>query len=577
MYLNVLIVDDSEDDALLIVRELEKSGYELQYQRVDTRQDVEAALEQRHWQLVIADHTMPGLNSTDVLKIVKASGFDVPVIIVSGTIDETVAVHAMRSGAHDFVMKGNLARLIPAIERELRDTETRAARNQAEQALSHIAYHDSLTNLANRSLLNDRLEQGLVKARRDDTMLAVLFVDLDRFKIINDTFGHTTGDMLLQSAADRIRKCTRRTDLISRYGSDEFVILMENLESRNDAAAVAQAIIDSLLKPFIINRHEMYVGSSIGIVFSRDCDGHGEMLIRKADIAMHRAKSLGRNKFQFYVAEMGDDDDSGSRNQLEQSLYQALSRGEFELFYQPQIHVETGLLRGAEALLRWRHPTLGLVPPAQFIDLLEDTGLVLPVGEWVIRTAVQQWQTWLQSGLITENHVISVNISSYQFKGADLVFSIGNILADIGLPPHMLDLEITEGTLMEDTQLSQQILQTLKEMGVNLSIDDFGTGYSSLSYLKKFPIDYLKIDQSFVRDLINNEDDAVIATAIIGLSHNLRMKVIAEGVENHEVLQFLAGKRCDIYQGYHFSKPVAINDFADILEAEQKQIRANAM
>ncbi|HRG50180.1 MAG TPA: EAL domain-containing protein [Pseudomonadales bacterium] len=572
MYLNVLIIDDSEDDTLLLVRELNKNGYVLQFERVDSLAALEKALEQHHWQLVIADHTLPGFNSTDVLDRVKKSGLDVPIIIVSGTIDEVVAVNAMKSGANDYIMKDRLARLIPAIERELRDVETRKARNQAEQALSHIAYHDSLTNLANRSLLNDRLEQGLVRARRDNTLLALLFVDLDRFKIINDTFGHVTGDMLLQSAADRIRKATRRQDLVARYGSDEFVILMENLESRNEAAAVAQNIIESLLKPFNINRHEMYVGSSIGIVFSRDCDGRGEMLIRKADAAMSRAKSLGRNKYQFYVAELGDE--SESRNQLEQNLYQALARAEFELFYQPQVHVETGLLRGAEALIRWRHPTLGLVPPAQFIDLLEETGLVLPVGEWVMKTAAQQWSDWLQSGLISERHVISVNISSYQFRGADLVFSVGNILAETGLPAHMLDLELTEGTLMEDTLLSQQILQTLKEMGVNLSIDDFGTGYSSLSYLKKFPIDYLKIDQSFVRDLINNEDDAVIASAIIGLSHNLHMKVIAEGVESHEILQFLAGRKCDIYQGYHFSKPVPTSAFSDILHAEQKQIQA---
>lgn len=569
MYLNVLIADDCEDDALLLVRELRKSGYEPQFERVETRAGMEQALEQRHWQLIITDHTMPGFNSTDVLEMVKRSGLDVPVIIVSGTIGEEVAVHAMKTGAHDYIMKDSLARLIPAIERELRDTETRRARNQAEQALSHMAYHDSLTNLVNRSMLHDRLEQALVRARRDDTLLALLFIDLDRFKIINDTFGHTTGDMLLQSAAERLRSCARRNDIISRYGSDEFVVVMENLESRNEAAAVAQDIIDAMLKPFHINRHEMYIGSSIGIVFSRDCDGRGEMLIRKADVAMFRAKNLGRNKYQFYVAEMGDE--SESRNQLEQSLYQALGRNEFELFYQAQVHIETGQLRGAEVLLRWQHPTLGLISPVQFIDLLEETGLVLPVGEWVMRTAAQQWCEWLRSGIISEEHIVSVNISSYQFKGADLVFSVGSILADTDLPPHMLDLEITEGTLMEDTQLSQQILQTLKEMGVNLSIDDFGTGYSSLSYLKKFPIDYLKIDQSFVRDLINNSDDAVIATAIIGLSHNLDMKVIAEGVENLEVLQFLAEQKCDIYQGYHYSRPVPLDEFFEILQREKRQ------
>lgn len=575
MYLNVLIADDCEDDALLLVRELRKGGYQPQFERVETREDMEKALEQRHWQLIITDHSMPGFNSVDVLEMVKRTSMDVPVIIVSGTIGEETAVHAMKTGAHDYIMKDNLARLIPAIERELRDADTRRARQQAEQALSHMAYHDSLTNLLNRSMLHDKLEQALSKAHRDDTLLALLFVDLDRFKIINDTFGHTTGDMLLQSAAERLRSCVRRNDLLARYGGDEFVVVMENLSSRNEAAAVADAIIEAMLKPFRINNHEMYIGSSIGIVFSRDCDGRAEMLIKKADTAMFRAKSLGRNKYQFYVAEMGDE--SESRNQLEQSLYQALSRGELELFYQPQVHIGTGRLRGAEVLLRWRHPSLGLVAPGQFIDLLEETGLVLPVGEWVLRTACQQWREWQLAGIIADDQVVSVNISSYQFKGADLVFSVGNILADTDLPSNMLDLEITEGTLMEDTQLSQQVLQTLKEMGVHLSIDDFGTGYSSLSYLKKFPIDCLKIDQSFVRDLINNHDDAVIATAIIGLSHNLGMKVIAEGVENDDVLQFLAQQSCDVYQGYHFSRPVPVDDFLALVRRENAVGEASVM
>ncbi|HQQ63358.1 MAG TPA: GGDEF domain-containing response regulator [Pseudomonadales bacterium] len=566
MYLNLLIVDDCEDDALLLVRELRKGGYQPQYERVETARDLERALEQRHWQLIITDHNMPGFNSVDVLAMVRRSGLDVPVIIVSGTIGEEVAVHAMKTGAHDYIMKDNLARLIPAIDRELRDAQTRHARNQAEQALSHMAYHDSLTNLLNRSMFHDRLEQALVRARKEDSLLALLFIDLDRFKIINDTYGHTVGDMLLQSAAERLRTCVRRPDLIARFGGDEFVVLMENLSSRNEAASVADNVIESMTKPFRINNHDMYIGSSIGIVFSRDFEGNGESMIKKADVAMFRAKSLGRNKYQFYVADMVDE--SNSRNQLEQSLYQALERQELELFYQPQVHVHTGRLRGAEVLLRWRHPTLGLVSPAQFIDLLEETGLVLPVGDWVMRTACQQWNDWRKEGLIADDQVVSVNISSYQFKGDDLVFAVGNVLSDTELPAEMLDLELTEGTLMDDTQMSQQVLQTLKEMGVNLSIDDFGTGYSSLSYLKKFPIDCLKIDQSFVRDLTNSPDDAVIATAIIGLSHNLNMRVIAEGVENAEVLEFLAKQNCDMYQGYYYSKPLPVGDFIVVLKRE---------
>jgi EAL domain-containing protein (putative c-di-GMP-specific phosphodiesterase class I) len=258
------------------------------------------------------------------------------------------------------------------------------------------------------------------------------------------------------------------------------------------------------------------------------------------------------------------------RNQLEQNLYQAVQRNELELFYQPQVHIPTGKLRGAEALLRWRHPTLGLIPPIQFIDLLEETGLVLSVGEWVVRTACTQWNNWYKQGVLLNDQVVSVNISSFQFRGgADLIFSIGNILSEVELPSDMLDLEITEGTLMEDTHTSQQVLQTFKEMGLHLSIDDFGTGYSSLSYLKKFPIDCLKIDQSFVRDLLESHDDAVIAKAIITLSHSLGMKVIAEGVENAEVLAFLAENNCDIYQGYHYAKPMPVIDFEALLVREK--------
>lgn len=570
MYLNVLIVDDCQDDALLLVRELRKGGYEPQYTIAETRDAFVSALEGGHWQLIITDHKMPGFDSSDVLETIQKKGIDAPVIIVSGTIGEETAVRAMKAGAHDYIMKDNLNRLVPAIERELRDAETRRARIQAEQALSHMAYHDSLTNLLNRSMFHARLEQSLQSARHEDSLMALLFVDLDRFKIINDTYGHTVGDMLLQSAAERLRSSVRRYDVLARYGGDEFVVIMEKLSSRNEAADVAQSIITAMQKPFHIGGRDMYVGSSTGIVFSKDCEGRAETLIKKADSAMFKAKSLGRNKYQFYLEQESTSGDE-VRNLLEQSLYLAVQRDEMELFYQPQVHIPTGRLRGAEALLRWRHPTLGLIPPGQFISLLEETGLVLAVGEWVTRTACAQWKQFLDDGVVSGDQVISVNVSSFQFRsGDDLVFSVGNILSDTELPPSMLDLEITEGTLMEDTHTSQQVLQTLKEMGVCLSIDDFGTGYSSLSYLKKFPIDCLKIDQSFVRDLMNSQDDAVIAKSIIMLSHSLGMKVVAEGVEDAGVLDFLAENYCDIYQGYHFSKPLCLADFELLVKQVNK-------
>lgn len=567
MYLSALLVEDNEDDALLIVRALERAGYHLRYQRVDNREDFLEALSQGFWQIILADHLMPGFSSNDVIDLVKQNGADIPVILVSGVASDEQGVQAMHQGAQDYVLKDRLLRLVPVIERELREAESRQARNKAEQALSYITYHDSLTNLLNRSILQDKIEQVLQQSRKEDSLAAVLFVDLDRFKIINDTFGHVAGDTLLQMVADRLRATARRKDLIARYGGDEFVVVMEHLDSRNEAAAVAEKIIGEMLKPFRINSYDMHIGCSVGIVFLRDVHVGAEGVIRNAELAMLRAKDMGRNQFQFYLTEMEEAVDGMTRNQLEQSLYQAQERGELELFYQPQVHVGTGALRGAEVLLRWRHPSLGLVGPDKFIDLLEETGLVLPVGEWVLETACRQWKAWLDEGLLTEQQVVSVNISSYQFKGADLVFSVGNVLQETELAPQMLDLEITEGTLMEDTFISQQILQTLKEMGVHLSIDDFGTGYSSLSYLKKFPIDHLKIDRSFVQDLLNNDDDAVIAKAIIGLSHNLKMKVIAEGVESNDVLAFLAQHYCDMYQGYCFSRPLPVESFAELLKA----------
>lgn len=567
MYLSVLIAEDNDDDAQLIVRELQRAGYVLQFERVATQAEFTDALANGFWQLIIADHSMPGFNSLDVIEQVKQRGLDIPVIVVSGVVGDELGIQAMRLGAQDYVTKDRLARLVPIIQREMREAESRQARSKAEQALSYLAYHDSLTNLLNRSILHDKLDQALARSARDESLMAVLFIDLDRFKIINDTFGHTAGDMMLQMVADRLRAVVRRKDMIARYGGDEFVIVLEELASRNDAAAISEQIIAEMLKTFRINHYEMHIGSSVGVVFSRDVDGDAEDMIKKAELAMQRAKNMGRNQYQFFLPEMEEAVDGITRNQLEQSLYQAQERNELELFYQPQVHVNNGRLRGAEVLLRWRHPTLGLVSPAKFIDLLEETGLVLPVGDWVLETACRQWKAWLDEGLLEEDQVVSVNISSYQFKGADLVFAVGNILQETGLPPQMLDLEITEGTLMEDTFISQQILQTLKEMGVHLSIDDFGTGYSSLSYLKKFPIDHLKIDQSFVRDLLNNDDDAVIAKAIIGLSHNLKMKVIAEGVENEQVLEFLANHCCDMYQGYCYSRPLPLADFVSLLQS----------
>jgi len=471
----------------------------------------------------------------------------------------------MHAGVHDYIMKDNLARMVPVIKRELREAEIRRARSRAEQALHHMAYHDALTNLINRTLFRDRLDHALIRSRRSGFKVALLFVDLDRFKVTNDTLGHDIGDILLKEVAKRLLKCARQEDTVARFGGDEFTVIVEGVTEDDDASAVAKNIIDALTQPFNLAGNEVFVSSSVGIALDDKRRIDAETLIRHADIAMHRAKEKGRNRYQFYEPEMN----AKARVQmdLENSLHHALERHEMELYYQPQVDVSSGKICGAEALLRWNHSTLGMIPPIEFIFLLEETGLIIPVGEWVLRTACEQWKLWRDQGLLTETASISVNISSYQFKVADFAAVVESVLQDTQLPPCCLDLEITEGTLMEDTEASTVTLNRLKQMGVSISIDDFGTGYSSLSYLKKFPLDYLKIDKSFVQDIVVDPDDAAIATAIIGLSHNLRLQVVAEGVEDEQVLQFLKQKHCDYYQGYYFSKPVPTAEFSKILRS----------
>ncbi|MCB1614408.1 MAG: EAL domain-containing protein [Pseudomonadales bacterium] len=558
--LKVLIVDDSENDALLLVRELKKGGYDPSFHRVESESELESALCEPGWELVITDHNMPGFSSREALELVKKANLDVPVIIVSGAIGEDVAVSAMKAGAHDYIMKDSLKRLVPAINRELRDAETRREKVQAELALSHMIYHDPLTNLANRPQLHHHLQEALQQSLETKTLVAVLFVDLDRFKVINDTFGHSAGDNLLQEVAARLRRCVRYDDIIARYGGDEFILILENILCEEEAGVVAELIIKMISEPFEINGHEMFIGSSIGIALS-DVSTDVETLIKSADLAMYQAKSVGRNNYQFYSPDM--DDLAERRRQLEQSLHKAMSRDELELYFQPQLCLHTGQLRGAEVLLRWHHPEYGLIPPDSFIDLLEETGLVIPVGDWVLRTACTLWKSWQDRGLVPKEAIVSVNISAYQFRGGGLVASVESVLREVGFTPGSLDLEITEGTLMENTRISQDVLHQLKRMGVKMSIDDFGTGYSSLSYLKRFPIDSLKIDKSFVLDIVDNPDDAVIATAIIGLAHNLGLEVTAEGVENTQALEFLKENGCDFYQGFYYSKPLPVEDFLE--------------
>ncbi len=431
----------------------------------------------------------------------------------------------------------------------------------ANKQLRHLASHDALTGLPNRVLLDDRLSQAVVHAERDGHSFAVAMFDLDRFKVVNDSFGHRAGDELIKEVAHRLAGVARGTDTVGRLGGDEFLLIMDRLAKREDAEQIAHRAVEALQVPIKLGGVDIHTSASIGVAMF-PADGKSvETLIANADAAMYCAKQRGRNNIQCYAAGMNSV--TQDKVKLESDLHQALSLGQFELHYQPKVDLTTGQIHGAEALVRWRHPQRGLVPPGEFIPIAEACGLIDAIGEWVVREGCRQARAWQREGL---PHLrVAVNLSAFQFRHGNLLRMISEALKAAELDPRYLEVEITESALMSDPEESVAILEALSRMGVVVSIDDFGTGYSSMSYLRRFPIDKLKIDRSFIAELISRADDASIVKAIVSLAHSLHLKVVAEGVETDEQLHLLKGIGCDQFQGYAFSPAVPAPQFSTLM------------
>jgi diguanylate cyclase (GGDEF)-like protein/PAS domain S-box-containing protein len=485
----------------------------------------------------------------------------------SGSLSNFELAARRRDGSHIWVLEN--ATLVdgpdgvgPLIEGTVIDI---TERKRAEDQVKHLAFHDALTGLPNRLLFSDRLTMALAQAHRSRQKLAAIYLDLDRFKVINDSLGHKVGDELLRRVADRLRLCIREEDTIARLGGDEFILLVPRLSSEEDVETVGRKILTAIRLPFTIDDREVFLTTSIGISVYPEDGIDSETLVQNADTAMYRAKERGRDNYQLYSPAMNPR--AIDRLSLENRLRQALSNGELVLFYQPVLDLRDGRIRGAEALLRWRHPERGLLNPADFITLAEISGLITPIGRWVLKSACEQIREWKAMG--HPRLTVSINLSPRQFQQVGLVGEVATTLSASEIEAGSLDLEITESSAMENPQLAINTLWELRKLGVGISMDDFGTGYSSLNYLKKFPIDRLKLDQSFVRDVVAKPEDAAIVRAVINMAHTLQLVVVAEGVENEEQLAFLRQQRCDEMQGFLFSPAIEAAEFEKLLRRRQ--------
>ncbi len=558
----VLLVEDNRIDAQLIrrlLRRVSASYYRITHVR--TLNDAVLSADELTPDVILADLNLPDSRGTDTVASLQTAYPDIPLIIVSAWEDEAVSLRSVKAGAQDYLVKGhidgaNLHRVIRyAIERK-----------RTELELVRLAQFDQLTGLPNRTLLRERVNHALARAMRSGSGVATLILDMDRFKEINDMLGHEVGDKLLIKAAKRIRANVRDQDTVARLGGDEFAVVLEGVSEAKEVLPVIERIVESLREVTTVDGHEVNTSTSIGIAMYPENGSNLSELLRAADLAMYQAKSSGRACYQFFADAMQEE--AQSRRALEWALRHAVEEDEFQLVYQPQICLRTGGVIGVEALIRWMHPTRGLLTPYHFIGALEEFGLIKEVGGWVLQTACEQMRRW--QALELQPMRMSVNVSAQQFEDPLLIEKVRSALAKTELAPEFLELELTESCLMSDPAQAGALLRQIRDIGVRIAIDDFGTGYSSLTYLNEFPLNALKIDKTFVQSVESNDRGGPISNMIIGLGKNLGLQVIAEGVETPAQLEYMQEHGCDIAQGYLYSRPESPEDLTPWLMANQR-------
>jgi len=570
----ILFVETDSGD-LYYVRELlsEYDATGFQVESVTRLQSAVDYLQDHVCDVVLLDLNLPDSIGLDTFTTFHKQFPKIPIVVLTGNDDDKLGLEAVQSGAQDYIVKNGMdvhlliKSIRYAVERHRLLEELRRAKSHEQ----HRAYHDMLTGLPNRLLFHDRLHQAVSQAKRTGNQLGLLFLDLDGFKLINDSLGHDVGDLLLQAVAKRLQLVVREGDTVARIGGDEFVILLINIYNDEDAAKVARKIITVMADPFVINEHELAASVSIGIsLYPNDSDDI-DALLKNADKAMYRAKNKGENNFHFFLP--AKDPDMVKRLKLENDLRVAIEHDELALHYQPQVDLKTRKITGVEALVRWQHPDFGMLPPSQFIPLAEETGLIVPLGEWVLWRGCQQCKQWQRVGIPTVR--MSVNLSTRQFMVMRLKETVKQSIDRARISPNQLVLEITETGAMQNIEHTVKTLKGLRELGTRIAMDDFGTGYASLNYLKRFPLDILKIDHSFVNGLHTNHGDWAIVSAVVAMARRLNLKVLAEGVEQEEQLMYLRALKCDEFQGFLISKAVPAHEISAMLTSRPDMVGVN--